>query len=234
MLSLLLDLWSRYQSIHPHLNPELRWDPTIWFWCKPATPEVAVRRARSLQLNNGTTKNSTTDLQSAQNIDSQLESIRNSTIWFYTKSYITTRFYSQISYHSHHQQSQTSSDKQSQALLRSTLASSASASATNSTNHITQNVSSHDQAHRRTQVSPLTLFSIQNHLTICRVLPVLIAVGSISVVGGYVRSQLTNQSRTFDRYFSQYNTTKSETVRARTFNGSVPDNRTSLFNVLGW
>ncbi|KAF9774993.1 hypothetical protein IL306_006916 [Fusarium sp. DS 682] len=67
-----------------------------------------------------------------------------------------------------------------------------------------------------------------------RVLPVLIAVGSISVVGGYVRSQLTNQSRTFDRYFSQYNTTKSESVRAKTFDGSVPDPRTSLFNVLGW
>ncbi|RGP78054.1 hypothetical protein FLONG3_3889 [Fusarium longipes] len=67
-----------------------------------------------------------------------------------------------------------------------------------------------------------------------KVLPVLIAVGSISIVGGYVRSQLTNQSRTFDRYFSQYNTNKSESVRAKTFDGSVPDPRTSLFNILGW
>ncbi|KAL4722906.1 hypothetical protein ACLX1H_010146 [Fusarium chlamydosporum] len=67
-----------------------------------------------------------------------------------------------------------------------------------------------------------------------KVLPVLIAVGSISVVGGYVRSQLSTQSRTFDRYFSQYNTTKSESARAKTFNGQVPDPRTSLFNVLGW
>ncbi|KAG8669499.1 hypothetical protein FPOAC2_08828 [Fusarium poae] len=67
-----------------------------------------------------------------------------------------------------------------------------------------------------------------------KVLPVLIAVGSISIVGGYVRSQLTTQSRTFDRQFSQYNTNKSESVRAKTFNGAVPDPRTSLFNVLGW
>ncbi|GKT99077.1 hypothetical protein FLAG1_01234 [Fusarium langsethiae] len=67
-----------------------------------------------------------------------------------------------------------------------------------------------------------------------KVLPVLLAVGSISIVGGYVRSQLTTQSRTFDRQFSQYNTNKSESVRAKTFDGSVPDPRTSLFNVLGW
>ncbi|GKU20324.1 unnamed protein product [Fusarium langsethiae] len=50
-----------------------------------------------------------------------------------------------------------------------------------------------------------------------KVLPVLLAVGSISIVGGYVRSQLTTQSRTFDRQFSQYNTNKSESVRAKTF-----------------
>ncbi|KAM0302146.1 hypothetical protein HYE67_004158 [Fusarium culmorum] len=67
-----------------------------------------------------------------------------------------------------------------------------------------------------------------------KVLPVLLAVGSISIVGGYVRSQLTTQSRTFDRQFSQYNTNKSESARAKTFDGSVPDPRTSLFNVLGW
>ncbi|KAM0357482.1 hypothetical protein ACHAP4_006292 [Fusarium culmorum] len=67
-----------------------------------------------------------------------------------------------------------------------------------------------------------------------KVLPVLLAVGSISIVGGYVRSQLTTQSRTFDRRFSQYNTNKSESARAKTFDGSVPDPRTSLFNVLGW
>ncbi|EKJ76866.1 hypothetical protein FPSE_03052 [Fusarium pseudograminearum CS3096] len=67
-----------------------------------------------------------------------------------------------------------------------------------------------------------------------KVLPVLLAVGSISIVGGYVRSQLTSQSRTFDRQFSQYNTNKSEFARAKTFDGSVPDPRTSLFNVLGW
>ncbi|QPC79262.1 hypothetical protein HYE68_010014 [Fusarium pseudograminearum] len=67
-----------------------------------------------------------------------------------------------------------------------------------------------------------------------KVLPVLFAVGSISIVGGYVRSQLTSQSRTFDRQFSQYNTNKSESARAKTFDGSVPDPRTSLFNVLGW
>ncbi|CAF3584834.1 hypothetical protein SNK03_011951 [Fusarium graminearum] len=67
-----------------------------------------------------------------------------------------------------------------------------------------------------------------------KVLPVLLAVGSISIVGGYVRSQLTTQSRTFDRQFSQYNTHKSESARAKTFDGSVPDPRTSLFNVLGW
>jgi hypothetical protein len=85
--------------------------------------------------------------------------------------------------------------------------------------------------------SPVHLSQIikNQRLTInSRVLPVLIAVGSISIVGGYVRSQLSNQSRTFDRYFSQYNTNKSESVRAKTFNGSVPDPRTSLFNVLGW
>ncbi|KAF4990373.1 hypothetical protein FHETE_3008 [Fusarium heterosporum] len=67
-----------------------------------------------------------------------------------------------------------------------------------------------------------------------KVLPVLLVVGSISVVGGYVRNQLMTTSRKFDRSFSQYNTNKSEAVRAKTFNGSVPDPRTSLFNVLGW
>ncbi|KAF5019572.1 hypothetical protein F66182_8425 [Fusarium sp. NRRL 66182] len=67
-----------------------------------------------------------------------------------------------------------------------------------------------------------------------KVLPVLVVVASVSVVGGYVRSQLTTQSRTFDRYFSQYNSVQSEAVRAKTFNGSVPDPRTSFFNVLGW
>ncbi|CAJ0552150.1 hypothetical protein HG530_008673 [Fusarium avenaceum] len=67
-----------------------------------------------------------------------------------------------------------------------------------------------------------------------KVLPVLLVVGSISVVGGYVRNQLMTTSRKFDRSFSQYNTNKSESARAKTFNGSVPDPRTSLFNVLGW
>ncbi|KAM5356910.1 hypothetical protein ACJ41O_003556 [Fusarium nematophilum] len=66
------------------------------------------------------------------------------------------------------------------------------------------------------------------------VLPVLLAVGSATIVGGYVRSQLRTQSRTFDRYFSQYNTAQSEAVRAKTFDGSAPDPRTSMFNVLGW
>ncbi|KAM5344803.1 hypothetical protein ACJ41O_010665 [Fusarium nematophilum] len=67
-----------------------------------------------------------------------------------------------------------------------------------------------------------------------KVLPVLLVVGSISVVGGYVRSQLKTQSRTFDRYFSQYNSAQSEASRAKTFDGSVPDPRTSVFNILGW
>ncbi|KAF4977690.1 hypothetical protein FZEAL_5831 [Fusarium zealandicum] len=67
-----------------------------------------------------------------------------------------------------------------------------------------------------------------------KVLPVLLVVGSVSVVGGYVRSQLQNQSRTFDRYFSQYNSPQSEAARAKTFNGSVPDPRASAFNVLSW
>ncbi|KAF4460020.1 hypothetical protein FALBO_13214 [Fusarium albosuccineum] len=67
-----------------------------------------------------------------------------------------------------------------------------------------------------------------------KVVPVLLAVGSATVVGGYVRSQLRTQSRTFDRYFSQYNTRESEAVRAKTFDGKVPDPRTSFFNVLGW
>ncbi|KAF5005017.1 hypothetical protein FDECE_8542 [Fusarium decemcellulare] len=66
-----------------------------------------------------------------------------------------------------------------------------------------------------------------------KVVPVLLAVGSATVVGGYVRSQLRTQSRTFDRYFSQYNTRESEAVRAKTFDGKVPDPRTSFFNVLG-
>ncbi|KAM0561651.1 hypothetical protein ACHAPJ_002819 [Fusarium lateritium] len=67
-----------------------------------------------------------------------------------------------------------------------------------------------------------------------KVLPVLLVVGSLSVVGGYVRNQLAVQSRSFDRSFSKYNSTQSEAARAKTFNGSVPDPRTSLFNVLGW
>ncbi|KAJ4258914.1 hypothetical protein NW762_008001 [Fusarium torreyae] len=67
-----------------------------------------------------------------------------------------------------------------------------------------------------------------------RIVPVLLTVGSATVVGGYVRSQLNKQSRTFDRTFSQYNTAKSEQVRAQTFDGKVPDPRTSVFNILGW
>ncbi|KAM0433947.1 hypothetical protein ACHAPT_003891 [Fusarium lateritium] len=67
-----------------------------------------------------------------------------------------------------------------------------------------------------------------------KALPLLLVVGSVSVVGTYVSSQLKNQSRTFDRYFSQYNSAQSEASRAKTFNGNVPDPRTSIFNVLGW
>ncbi|RSL99047.1 hypothetical protein CDV31_012343 [Fusarium ambrosium] len=67
-----------------------------------------------------------------------------------------------------------------------------------------------------------------------KALPLLLVVGSVSIVGTYVSSQLRNQSRTFDRYFSQYNNTQSEASRAKTFDGSVPDPRTSVFNILGW
>ncbi|KAJ4312578.1 hypothetical protein N0V84_009861 [Fusarium piperis] len=67
-----------------------------------------------------------------------------------------------------------------------------------------------------------------------KVVPVLLTIGSATIVGTYVRSQLKTQSRTFDRYFSQYNTKESEAVRAQTFDGKVPDPRTSFFNILGW
>ncbi|KAJ3537475.1 hypothetical protein NM208_g6293 [Fusarium decemcellulare] len=55
-----------------------------------------------------------------------------------------------------------------------------------------------------------------------KVVPVLLAVGSATVVGGYVRSQLRTQSRTFDRYFSQYNTKESEAVRQRPLTARSP------------
>jgi hypothetical protein len=61
-----------------------------------------------------------------------------------------------------------------------------------------------------------------------------LTIGSATIVGSYVRSQLKTQSRTFDRQFSQYNTKESEAVRAKTFDGKVPDPRTSFFNILGW
>ncbi|KAI8685305.1 hypothetical protein NCS55_00201700 [Fusarium keratoplasticum] len=67
-----------------------------------------------------------------------------------------------------------------------------------------------------------------------KVVPVLLTIGSATIVGSYVRSQLKTQSRTFDRQFSQYNTKESEAVRAKTFDGKVPDPRTSFFNILGW
>ncbi|EWZ01273.1 hypothetical protein FOQG_15997 [Fusarium oxysporum f. sp. raphani 54005] len=43
-----------------------------------------------------------------------------------------------------------------------------------------------------------------------KIVPLLLTVGSATVVGGCVRTQLKTQSRTFDRKFSQYNTAQSE------------------------
>ncbi|OIW22548.1 hypothetical protein CONLIGDRAFT_687376 [Coniochaeta ligniaria NRRL 30616] len=66
-----------------------------------------------------------------------------------------------------------------------------------------------------------------------RVLPAVVVVGALSAVGLYVRSQLRQESRAMDRYFSQYKSPESEASRNKVFEGQ-PDPRKSVFNVLGW
>ncbi|EJP62262.1 hypothetical protein ACQRIT_007943 [Beauveria bassiana] len=65
-----------------------------------------------------------------------------------------------------------------------------------------------------------------------RGLPILVAGTSVVVVGAYVKSQLSTQSNTMDRFFSTYNTPESEASRQRTFHGH-PDTRSNMLNILG-
>ncbi|KAK1770052.1 hypothetical protein QBC33DRAFT_530002 [Phialemonium atrogriseum] len=67
-----------------------------------------------------------------------------------------------------------------------------------------------------------------------RLLPAVVVIGSVSAVAAYIRSQLQNESRTMDRFFSQYKSPQSEASRQRVFDGRKEDPRKSLFNVLGW
>ncbi|KAJ3483628.1 hypothetical protein NLG97_g7263 [Lecanicillium saksenae] len=66
-----------------------------------------------------------------------------------------------------------------------------------------------------------------------RGLPMLIAGTSVVAVGAYVKSQLTTQSKTMDRFFATYNTPVSEASRRKTFEGH-PDTRSNVLNFLGW
>ncbi|KAH7274779.1 hypothetical protein B0J15DRAFT_473636, partial [Fusarium solani] len=88
--------------------------------------------------------------------------------------------------------------------------------------------------HPQTTPTSFKMLPIVKSAAAPKVVPVLLTIGSATIVGSYVRSQLKTQSRTFDRQFSQYNTKESEAVRAKTFDGKVPDPRTSFFNILGW
>ncbi|KAJ6787834.1 hypothetical protein PWT90_09892 [Aphanocladium album] len=66
-----------------------------------------------------------------------------------------------------------------------------------------------------------------------RGLPMLMAGTSVLVVGAYVKSQLTTQSNTMDRFFATYNTPESEASRRKTFEG-FPDTRSNMLNFLSW
>ncbi|KAB5522125.1 hypothetical protein GE09DRAFT_501237 [Coniochaeta sp. 2T2.1] len=66
-----------------------------------------------------------------------------------------------------------------------------------------------------------------------RILPAVVVIGAVSAVGAYVRSQLRQESRAMDRYFSQYKSPESEASRARVFEGQS-DPRKSVFNILSW
>ncbi|KAB5522917.1 hypothetical protein GE09DRAFT_1230019 [Coniochaeta sp. 2T2.1] len=66
-----------------------------------------------------------------------------------------------------------------------------------------------------------------------RILPAVVVIGAVSAVGAYVRSQLQQESRAMDRYFSQYKSPESEASRARVFEGQS-DPRKSVFNILSW
>ena len=57
----------------------------------------------------------------------------------------------------------------------------------------------------------------------------------MSLVAGYVASQLKNSRNIMDNRFAQYNSSQSEENRAKTFEGNNKrlDPRTSMFNILG-
>ncbi|KAH8681050.1 hypothetical protein BX600DRAFT_504792 [Xylariales sp. PMI_506] len=66
-------------------------------------------------------------------------------------------------------------------------------------------------------------------------MPTVAAVGALTVVVGYVASQLNDRSSTMDRIFSQQNTPEVEAARKRQLQvESYGDPRKTLFNLLGW
>ncbi|KAK7432349.1 hypothetical protein QQZ08_000911 [Neonectria magnoliae] len=67
-----------------------------------------------------------------------------------------------------------------------------------------------------------------------KIVPVMMVVGSASILYAFVTSQLSRTSNKFDRFFDQYNNSQSEANRQRAFSGAVEDPRTSFYNVLGW
>lgn len=64
-------------------------------------------------------------------------------------------------------------------------------------------------------------------------LPSLTDFSSVTIVVGYVSSQLSNSRNIMDSRFAQYNSPQSEAQRAKTFEGTNLDPRKSMFNILG-
>ncbi|KAI1413524.1 hypothetical protein F5Y13DRAFT_188956 [Hypoxylon sp. FL1857] len=68
-----------------------------------------------------------------------------------------------------------------------------------------------------------------------RILPGLLVLGVAYTVGSYVRGQLTRESGTMDRIFSQQNTAEVEQARKKALQVEVNgDPRNNLLNFLGW
>ena len=67
-----------------------------------------------------------------------------------------------------------------------------------------------------------------------KLIPLAVTATAVTLVVGYVGSQLHNSRNIMDSRFAQYNNSQSEAQRARTFEGRTSlDPRRSMFNILG-
>ncbi|KAI1317667.1 hypothetical protein F5Y16DRAFT_392578 [Xylariaceae sp. FL0255] len=68
-----------------------------------------------------------------------------------------------------------------------------------------------------------------------KLLPIVATVGAGFLVGSYVKSQLSRESNSIDRIFSQQNTPEVMAARKRDLlTDTYGDPRNSLLNILGW